>query len=474
MLNMLKKNIYLKNSFIYTVGVALNQGSNFLLIIILARILSPDDYELMALYSLWVNVCLSFMGLQGASSMNNALNEYNEKEMKSYSFTLSIVSLLFSTVILSIVLITYNLLENIIGFPVFIAALFLLQTAMSQFSVIRLEKNRVLKKAVSAVFWSSSIPLLRLILSLLLTIFVFKNYLGDIYGFFMSAIIIGTIAVVITTVESKGRFNIKYIKYFLPISIPIIFHSISSILIAGTDKYMLFQMLGEGEMGVYSYIFSISLIPTGLWVAINNSWTVMYFDRLKNNETKAICDVTNTYIRLILCVYILILLILPDVIRIIAVPEYHSGITYSVLVMSGGFFTFLYTICATHEVYAKKTIYIPLATIIAASVNVGLNFIFIPHYGAYGAAVSSVASYFCLLLVHFIFSKFVVKNFPIKLHQLFIPAAIIISVTFVSIIIMDMMLIRLIIASVFAIILLIGLIRWYNITKKFYNKEIFH
>ena len=61
---MTKKNTFLNNSFIYIIGVALNQGVNFLTITILARLLSPYDFGHIAFYAILVNICLAFISLQ--------------------------------------------------------------------------------------------------------------------------------------------------------------------------------------------------------------------------------------------------------------------------------------------------------------------------------------------------------------------------------------------------------------------------
>ena len=459
---MLKQNSFLGNSFIYIVGVALNQGINFLLLVIfLPSVLSPDDYALVALYSLWVNVCLSFISLQSASSVNNALVEHGESKLNSYLFSISLLSVFASIITILIVLIFNNSIESIIGFPTFFVILIIVQAGISSFAALQLEKNRVLKKAFPAVAWSSSIPVLRICLSVALVLFVFKsNYLGDIYGFSIAAILIGLVAFAKTAYDAKLKFNFNYIKFALPITVPIIFHSISNLILTGTDKVMLYQMLGRSEMGIYSFIFNISILPTGLWFAINNSWSVEYFEKLINNDIDSIKTLTNTYIKFIFCVYVLVLLVLPEVIYIIAPPEYFSGVTYASFIMAGGFFTFLYTICSVHQIYAKKTIYIPTATVISAVLNIGLNLLFIPRYGAFGAAISSVISFFILFMMHYIFSKFVIGGFPIEFKRLVIPGALVACLSLFVNLLIDFMITRLLLATVFGVFFMFSFVRY--------------
>jgi O-antigen/teichoic acid export membrane protein len=57
----------------------------------------------------------------------------------------------------------------------------------------------------------------------------------------------------------------------------------------------------------------------------------------------------------------------------------------------------------------KKTIYAPLVIVAALGVNIGLNFLMIPRYGAMGAAFSTVLSYVVFCALRFWASNLFVK-----------------------------------------------------------------
>ena len=456
----LQKQSFLGDSFIYIIGVVLNQGVNFLTLMILARLLSPGDYGIIAIYGLWVNICLAFISLQGAVSVNNALIEYGEDKLSSYVFSISLLSIVVSVITIVGVLVLRSTIEDVIGLSTYIVILLVIQTAISSFSLLQLEKNRVLKKARSAVFWTSSIPVLRFVLSIVLILSVFRfSYLGDIYGFFIASVIIGLIALIKTAIDAGFKFNIQHIKYCLPITVPIIFHAVPYIILTMFDRHMISIIIDEKETGIYSFIYNISIIPTGIWFAVNNPWGVEYFEKMKKNEHKAIESLTNIYIKYMFFIYVLILLLLPEVILIIATPEYFSGITYASFIMAGGFILFLHTICARHELYAKKTMYIPIATIISAIINIVLNLILIPRYGAFGAAITAFISYSILFIMHYIFAGLVIKGFPIKFWKMALPAALLIGLAVFVYVFIDYMLIRLSLALVFGIFVAFNVFR---------------
>lgn len=74
------------------------------------------------------------------------------------------------------------------------------------------------------------------------------------------------------------------------------------------------------------------------------------------------------------------------------------------------FFIFLYSMFSTIEYFYQKTVQIAIATVIAAVLNVGLNYIFINLYGYYAAGYVTLLSYIVLAFMHFIFYKIIVKD----------------------------------------------------------------
>ena len=88
---------------------------------------------------------------------------------------------------------------------------------------------------------------------------------------------------------------------------------------------------------------------------------------------------------------------------------------------------FLYAFCIMHETFTKKTIYIPIATIVAALINIGLNYILIPHYEIAGAAYAMLISCFILLLLHYVFANYAIGGFPINGQRIFLPAVVVIA-----------------------------------------------
>ena len=78
---------------------------------------------------------------------------------------------------------------------------------------------------------------------------------------------------------------------------------------------------------------------------------------------------------------------------------------------------YFYSFYFDTEYFYGETYIISLGTFIAAAINVGLNFIFIPKYGYIAAAYTTLIGYFIMLVYHFSIVKFKLKKdflFPTK------------------------------------------------------------
>ncbi len=71
---------------------------------------------------------------------------------------------------------------------------------------------------------------------------------------------------------------------------------------------------------------------------------------------------------------------------------------------------FIYTMYVNVEQYLKKTTGMALASVLAAAINVALNYVLIPKFGYLVAAYTTLIGYLCLMLMH----MFLVKRIGMK------------------------------------------------------------
>jgi len=125
------------------------------------------------------------------------------------------------------------------------------------------------------------------------------------------------------------------------------------------------------------------------------------------------------YIEFALIIMLSILMVGPEVLKILAPIEYWEGIKLIPPIIFASFLIFLYSISVDLEYYYKSTRIIALNTLIAAVVNIVLNFIFIPKYGMFAAAYTTVIAYFIMFVIHYISARKLDDSlFPLRIYLL--------------------------------------------------------
>ena len=104
----------------------------------------------------------------------------------------------------------------------------------------------------------------------------------------------------------------------------------------------------------------------------------------------------------------------PEAVYILGGKKYAHSVACVPPVVLGVVCQYIYTHYVNIELHLKKTIYVSAGTVFAAALNIGLNAIFIPIYGFVAAAYTTLASYFALMIVHFLITR---KVFKVKLYS---------------------------------------------------------
>lgn len=169
-----------------------------------------------------------------------------------------------------------------------------------------------------------------------------------------------------------------------------------------TDKFMLKQMLDETSVGYYSLASTVNLMWVFVLQAIIDSMypTIMnlygkdkkQFER-KNRQLYAIV----IYVSMAAAVCFVIFA--PLVIRILYGEAYLPAVGPLRIITWYTIFSYLGVARNAWIVCMNKQKYLKYMYLSAAFINIGLNYIMIPLWGASGAAVASLLTEFCTSLI---------------------------------------------------------------------------
>jgi O-antigen/teichoic acid export membrane protein len=392
------------------------QGLGFLTAPIFTRLLTPSDYGYVTVYTTWVTLCSLVVGLQTYGSIANAKIKYGIDKIDSYLSSVITLSVISFVMVLSLSIVFKKQLSNLLKLSGDLVLLLVIQSFASFCITFHTTKLIQFKKAAASTILSFVVSLCSTILAIL---FLFlsheKKYSAKIYGTAIPTIIIGFVVLGYIYFKGQKAYNKKYWKYCFILTFPLIFHGAGHLILAQSDKIMLQRIAGERITGIYGFCYNFATIIQVIWGAFNVSWIPFYYEYKKNNQNDIIIDKSKNYIVFFTTIVMGFILLLPEFYKIMSPVEYWTGISLMPPIILSFYLNFLYGFPVNFEFFHEKTRLITLGTLSASVINIILNIIFIPRYGSFGAAISTLISYVFLFIFHEIIVRYFIKGYEYKL-----------------------------------------------------------
>ena len=221
------------------------------------------------------------------------------------------------------------------------------------------------------------------------------------------------IAIALLIVYKKCFFaktNTKYWKYALAMNVPLIPYYLSTVALNHSDRIIIQKLTGFSEAGIYSVAYSASMIMTLFNNAFNSSMQPWLFKQLKNKNYTKVPHIINMYSVIIALLNLMLIAFAPEAIHILAPEEYHDAIWIIPPLAASVYVMALYQHFINIEFYYNESKVTAAASLGAALLNIGLNFMLIPIFGYMAAGYTTLLSYLVFLFTHYAFAKFVCKK----------------------------------------------------------------
>lgn len=407
------KNREKKASILYLISTIVNKGIAFITIPIYTRILTTGDYGISTTYTSWVDIFTVIFSLALYMAIRTAFIDFkNEKE--DFFNTIITFTIVLSTIV--------GVLLVVIGMLFWKANIILIIFAVVQgtASALIMDYQQYLMMDLKYIERSCFLAIPNLasaILSICTLLFIpmEKKYLGRIIPLVIIHTVFGLSILIKVYKNKKPNINLKYLKYGLSISLPLVLHGIALNILSQSDRTMISLLDDVSGTGIYSIIYNFGMIATAITTALEGVWIPYFMKKMNNKDISAINEKAIDYLKLITYIMIVLILVGPEVLKFLASPEYWDGMRIIPPIIIANYFIFVYSLYINVEHFYKKTKIITINTFIAAVINIVLNFIFIPKYGYFAAAYTTMISYFISLILHAKYAyKLEKKIFPLK------------------------------------------------------------
>ncbi len=438
-------------------------GIAFITAPIFTRYLGPEQFGIVSLFTTWVSVISCFVALSINSAIGSGVYHF-KKDYYSFRSSILLLGLIIGGFVCLIAVMLIDPLSRILDFSRLIVLMMLLYALSNYVTSFAQSVFIYEKKPIHNFILALLLTLSTIIFSLVLVLNIEKNkrYEGRIIGMAVPHILVSVVLFIYIFHKQKCGLKIEYAKFALSIGIPTVFHLLSGLVLAQSDRLMMKYMgICGTEIGIYSAFYSFSAIMATILNALSHSWTPFYFDYIDKEDWNNTSKKCNNYIEIFTVLTCGFILLSREVGILYAGKEYLSGIDIIPILVSAIYFTFMYQFFVNYELFFKKAKFIAMGTISTALLNIFLNSIFIPNWGMYGASVATSVSYFVLFVAHYIISKNLKGN-EIRLKlSIFLPG---LSLVFIAIVLFYLLQDYLIIRWAMGVCL--GLMEVYRLYKR--------
>jgi O-antigen/teichoic acid export membrane protein len=387
--------ILLKNTLIYTFSSILSAGIPFLLVPILTRYLSPEQYGQIAMFTIFLTALTAVVGLSVDGAANRRFFDQNVTcdQLKRFNGNCFFI-LLTSTVLASFILLFVDAhLAHFLGIPSSWVYLGILSVFCSFILKLRLGQLQVRGKAKSYGFFQVVNSFVVLILSILFVVSLDLGGAGRIYSIVLTSVLVSFMSFYSLVNDKLFKFEycLQDIKQALSFGVPLIPHVLGAFLLLSADKFVINKELGLEMTGIYMVAFSLGSALNIIFSGINSAFTPWLFGQLKeDDEVKKRDIVKKTYLYFIFLIFLSLFtfIVAPPILKLIVGEKFHQAAEVLPLIIVGQVFLGMYFMVTNYIFYVKKTKYLSYVTISSGAINIGLLLLFIPIYGIYGAALS--------------------------------------------------------------------------------------
>jgi O-antigen/teichoic acid export membrane protein len=433
----------IKNTTLYTIGNIIPKAAGFFLLPIYTRYLTPADFGIVSSMQVLNTILAIVFTLAVDRSIYRLYWDYKtKKEKRDYLGTI-VVSLV---IIATIMLVLLFLFKGIVGllyksipfYPFYMYAI--LAAYFSVFARVPKIYLQLNQKAGSFVILS----IIQFVANTAFILWFIVGLKAGAEGMLKGQMVgYGIMLPVFLIIGFKIiNFTVKpfILKESLKFSLPMIPGLLSAWVINMSDRIFIERYFSLADVGIYSLGYKIA----GLVLILSSGFRLAYnpvFYKLANSDDqikakKKLFIYNNTYVMVVLLVCFFISLFSKEAIVIFLDAKYTEAYKIVPIIALAYFISQAVGLMNLAIYQEKKTAAIMIMMISVSLLNICLNFILVPFFGAYGAAYATVLSFVGLFIVEYWYAKkcyFIDYNWNEMIMGLMVTVPLVSTIYFIDI-----------------------------------------
>lgn len=404
---MIRNNKLFSGSAIYLLSNVLSAAMPFVLLPILTRYLSPEEYGQVAMFQTLIAALAAFIGVNvhGAAIRKYYDEDITEKGLREYIGACLMILLVSSMVVFWVLFFFKGSLAQWLGLEerwvlwavVVSVAGFVINLRLGQWQA----RRAVLQYGALQV--SSSLA--NMLLSLLLVIVLLKGVEGRISAQLWVFLFFAIVSLCLLLKDGLLALSWRpdLLSEAFRFGVPLIPHVAGLFLLNAVDRVVINAELGLEKAGIYMVAVQLAAVMGVFFDAINKAYVPWLFERLGRNvlvEKQQIVLWTYRYFLVVLVAAVLAFVFGRFFVVLIAGEQYAEAGSVVGWLALGQAFHGMYLMVTNYIFYSKKTGLLSVSTISTGILNIGLLVVLVDMFGLVGAGMAYAIS----LALRFLFT----------------------------------------------------------------------
>ncbi len=383
----------------------LQKGISFVTVPIFTRMMTTEEYGTYTLYLSWLQIFTVITSLYLYNGVfDNGMSKFSE-DRDRYTSSLQGLTVCLNTAFFVIALFFLGPLEKLLGMSSVLIILMFAEMYVTPALAFWTGRKRFEYQYTSVVAVTLAKSVLNPVLGIVAIMLARDAVLARVVSVVVVELIFCGTVMILQFWKGKVFFHEKYWKYALRLATPMLPHYLSAVVLNQGDRVMIDRMVGKTELALYGVAYNIGMLVKLFVSAINSAITPWVYGKLKTGEIGTIQKRFSALMVLVSIISLGLMLISPEIVLIFGSSAYADAVYVIPPVAASVFFVFLYGIISYPEFYYEKTWFLMVASVAAAVLNVGLNYVFINLFGYVAAAYTTLICYIVYSLGHQIISS---------------------------------------------------------------------
>ena len=403
-----KKKELAKNTIIIFLGKVCTQLISFFLLPLYTGYLTTKQYGVVDLIQTYVRLLVPLLTIELEMGVFRFLidtrgKDKDTKEVMSNNFTILFGSLfLFSILYIIVTSIWHIDYRWLILFDIFICTITgnLLQVARGF--------GKTLDYSIACIITGA----MNVLLNILLIVFgglrvtgmvlsmAIANGLGALYLF---------IKLKLYRYFNKKLIDKNLIKSMIKYSAPLVPNSLSWWIVSVSDRSIISVVLGAASNGIYAISNKFPTLLSSVFAIFNMSWCESATLHINSEDRdEFFSDVCNTVVKLFTSLGVGMIACMPFVFPILINSSYNEAFIYIPILAIGVVFNVGVSLYSSIYIAKKMTKQVAATSVMGAIINIVVNVLLIKFIGLWAACISTMISYFVMMIYrHFDLKKYI-------------------------------------------------------------------